>query len=218
MKDKILQALKTKYANKGFSAKTLESVADYLSATVTEETQIETAVSGVEPIMSVFQSETDSRVNAAVAKAKETQTPPAGAQPGNDTPPKQPDNSDVPAWAKSLIDANQALQQSLAKLQGDQVSKTRSQTLAEKLKDAPEPFKNKILKDFSRMKFETDEDFNAYLEETETDVKEVIQSTADAGLGLFPKPNANAQVSNPKQSEAEIKEWAGRKVEASKQS
>ena len=44
MKDKILTALKTKFQNLGFTEKAFGGVADYLSATVTEETQIETAI------------------------------------------------------------------------------------------------------------------------------------------------------------------------------
>ena len=40
MKEKILAALKTKFANLGFSEKTLEQVADYLGQTVTDDNGI----------------------------------------------------------------------------------------------------------------------------------------------------------------------------------
>lgn len=46
MKEKILVALKTKYKTFGFGDKAFDGVADYLSKTVTEESQIETAISG----------------------------------------------------------------------------------------------------------------------------------------------------------------------------
>ena len=49
MKEKILVALKTKYSNLGFGAKALDGVASILEKSVTDESQIETAVSGVEP-------------------------------------------------------------------------------------------------------------------------------------------------------------------------
>jgi hypothetical protein len=220
MKEKILAALKTKYSSKGFSAKTLESVADYLAATVSDENNIDTAVTGVEPLLSVFQSETDSRVNAAVAKAKtDTQqqnNPPAGANQGNGTQNSNA-NQDVPSWAKQLIDANEHLQKSLAALQGERITTTRQQTLNEKLKEAPEPYRNKILKDFKRMQFNSDEDFNSYLEETEMDAKEAVQKLVDDGLGNFPKPNGS-QSSSTSQTTAksEIETWAKRKVEESK--
>lgn len=46
MKEKILVALKTKYSNLGFGAKALDGVASILEKSVTDESQIETAVSG----------------------------------------------------------------------------------------------------------------------------------------------------------------------------
>lgn len=59
MKEKILVALKTKYKTFGFSGKAFDGVADYLSKTVTEESQIETAIGGVEGLLKSFQGEVD---------------------------------------------------------------------------------------------------------------------------------------------------------------
>ncbi len=59
MKTKILSQLKTKYANLGFGEKAFDGVADYLSKTVTEESQIEAAIAGVEPLLKAFQGDVD---------------------------------------------------------------------------------------------------------------------------------------------------------------
>lgn len=59
MKAKILVGLKTKYKTFGFSDKAFDGVADYLSKTVTEEGQIETAIGGVEGLLKVFQGDVD---------------------------------------------------------------------------------------------------------------------------------------------------------------
>lgn len=59
MKEKILAVLKTKYSNLGFDAKALDGVAASLAESVTDESQIETAVRGVEPILKVFQADFD---------------------------------------------------------------------------------------------------------------------------------------------------------------
>ena len=59
MKEKILVALKTKYKTFGFGDKAFDGVADYLSKTVTEESQIETAISGVEGLLKAFQGDID---------------------------------------------------------------------------------------------------------------------------------------------------------------
>ena len=59
MKEKILTTLKTKYSNLGFSSKVLDGIASSIEKSVTDESQIETAISGVEPFLKVFQSEAD---------------------------------------------------------------------------------------------------------------------------------------------------------------
>jgi acid stress-induced BolA-like protein IbaG/YrbA len=73
MKEKILSSLKTKYKNLGFGDKSFDGVADYLAKTVKEETDIETAIDGVEPLLKVFQSESDRRATELQTKTKELQ-------------------------------------------------------------------------------------------------------------------------------------------------
>ncbi len=59
MKEKILTVLKTKYSNLGFSSKVLDGIASSIEKSVTDESQIETAVGGIESILKVFQSDFD---------------------------------------------------------------------------------------------------------------------------------------------------------------
>lgn len=90
MKSKILAALKTKHSDKGFGQKAMDGVAEYLSKTITDESQIETAVAGVEPLLKVFQSEADAmrteigtlkqKNEELEKKAKETSPANGGAQ------------------------------------------------------------------------------------------------------------------------------------------
>ena len=51
--------LKTKYKTFGFGDKAFDGVVDYLSKTVTDESQIETAIGGVEGLLKSFQLEVD---------------------------------------------------------------------------------------------------------------------------------------------------------------
>ena len=99
MKTKILSALKTKYANLGFGAKALDGVASVLEKTVTEESQIEDAVNGVEGLLKVFQADNDrQRTEYATLKAqhddllKKSQQGNGGGS-GNNEP-----TNDEPAW------------------------------------------------------------------------------------------------------------------------
>lgn len=191
MKDKILQALKTKFKNLGFGDKAFQGVADYLAATVTEEAQIETAIAGVEPLLKSFQGEIDARVTTAVAKAKSEKKDGdddgEGAGQKKKTEPKDKDDIAV-IVAEAVKSAIAPIQQELSVFKGQKTLETRKQTLEAKLKDAPEKIKAKILKDFGRMNFEKDEDFDAYLTETETDLAEFNQELANQNLGAHGRP------------------------------
>lgn len=72
MKTKILQALKTKYSSKGLSEKALDGVASILEKTVTDESQIEAAISEapIVNLINVYQSEADSLRNQKASAEK----------------------------------------------------------------------------------------------------------------------------------------------------
>lgn len=124
MKQKILAALKNKYANLGFGQKALDGVADYLEKTVTEESQIETAISGVEPLLKVFQAEADRsrtelnalKVENEELKKKATQTDPKD-DPKDD--PKPPFDAEAfkAEILKSLRDEQDAYTKHLQKVE-----------------------------------------------------------------------------------------------------
>ena len=105
MKEKILAALKTKYSNLGFGAKVLDRVASILEKSVTDESQIETAVGGVEPLLKVFQSDADrarTEYNALkgqydVLKAKVEASAAGGGEQGKKNAP----DDEEPAWFKA---------------------------------------------------------------------------------------------------------------------
>lgn len=106
------------------------------------------------------------------------------------------DSAEAPAWAKALIEQNKTLSEKLAAIEGGKTTETRLQTLEGKLKDVPEAFKAKAMKDFKRMSFENDEAFNEYLGEVDTDITALNQELADKGLSgqskpMFGKPNAS---------------------------
>ena len=50
-------------------------------------------------------------------------------------------------------------------------------------KDAPEKFKQRTLRDFDRLKIDSDDDFTNYLADVEQDVADEVQAQSDAGLG-----------------------------------
>lgn len=76
MKEKILESLKTKYKTLGFSDKAFNGVADFLAKTVTDETTIETSITGVEGLLKAFQGEYDRlrNENAELKKSVKPET------------------------------------------------------------------------------------------------------------------------------------------------
>jgi hypothetical protein len=218
MKAKILQALKTKFKDLGFGEKAFEGVADYLATTVTDEANIETAISGVEPMLKSFQGEVDQRVTSAVAKAK-AEAKPAEGKPGEQKPAESKPGDDTPAWAKALIEQNKAMADRLAAIESGKIADSRKAQLEAKLKDANPKFRERVLKDFSRMTFKDEEEFGAYLTETEADAAEFLQQEANKGLGALGKPPV-AGVTGAKAVDADIASWAAsrepKKVEPQK--
>lgn len=205
MKDKILAALRNKYKNLGLGDKVLEGIADMLALTTTEETQIDNAVTGVESLAKGFQSDADRIRTEATAKAKAEKD--KGAEPPKGEPPKNDD--DVPSWAKGLIEANQTLVAKINAIESGKTTESRKTILEGKLKDAAPSIKSKILKDFSRMNFEKDEDFDAYLTETEADLTTLNQDFANQGLNNGYVPAVAGAGVAEKAIEAEIAAWAG---------
>jgi len=207
MKEKILTALKTKYKNLGLDENILLGLAAQFEATTTDET-LDNVVNGVEPLLKSFQGHIDKRVTDATAKAKLEAIKAPKPEPQNPAPTNDPKDNDSPEWVKALLGKFDSLNGEIQTLKGNKVLTDRKQILEEKLKDAAPAFKGKILKDFARMNFETDEVFNEYLSETEADLTVFTQEIASQGVTNFPKPGiptqqpANASVIN------EMKAWA----------
>lgn len=105
MKQKILTGLKNKYAHLGLSKEALDGVASVLEKTVKSEDEIETAVSGVEGLLKVFQSEADrerTNYNALKAEKEEIEKKLKEATP---TPPKEdPKPFDAEAFRAEILE------------------------------------------------------------------------------------------------------------------
>lgn len=203
----IFLGLKKKHAS--VHKDILNKVADHLEKGVTEETEVDGVVEEstdfVSSISTLFQSETDKRV-AAVLKEKGVKTDDEEVEEeAKKAKAKAEGNDDTPAWAKSLIETNQALTDRLNKIEQGKTVDSRKSVLEGKLKDSPAPFKNKVLKDFGRMSFESDDDFNTYLEDTEADLLAFNQDISDKGLSSQSQPLFGNKGSNDKEaSKAEV--------------
>lgn len=165
-KSEITKAIKTKYKSLGFSEKAIDAVATLLEGTTNEESEVDAAVEGVEPLLKAFQGDADKRVTDAVKKAQTEKTEDKEKEKEKEKTP--PTNEEVPTWAQGLIKANETLLQEINALKAGKTTESRQATLEAMLKDTPEKFREMKLKDFARMSFKDDAEFDAYKTELET--------------------------------------------------
>lgn len=83
----------------------------------------------------------------------------------------------------AVAEAVKPFQEKLSGYEADNIAKSRLQALTEKLNECKdETFKAQTFKDFARMKFDTDDEFNEYLNEKVTDIATANQNMADIDL------------------------------------
>ena len=199
MKEKLLEALRTKFP--GRSTTILGRIADKLAKTATTPEQVTTAVEGVTPeLIEVIESYGDSRATEASTTAvtnyeakyglrdgKPT-TPPAPTGDGNDNAPKGQADEGVPAWAVSLTERVEALQNELNRRDVERTTTGRRQALEAIYGHLPEPLR----KGYERIPLDTlsDEEFAKLSADVTAEVGEIGQAFAAKGA-VFSTPSAH---------------------------
>ena len=134
MKDKILSALKTKYANLGFGEKAFSGVADYLASSITEEAQIETAITGVENLLKAFQGDIDKQRTEKAELQKQLEELKA-KQVSEGAPKDEPKPDELKAMiAAAVAEAVTPLQTKLQNYEQKEIATARQTLIAEKAK------------------------------------------------------------------------------------
>lgn len=193
MKGKILVALKTKYKTFGFGDKAFDGVADYLSKTVTEESQIETAISGVEGLLKAFQGDIDTVRNEKSDLQKQLDELKTKIENPNPNPKPEEKKDDVPAWAQALIDSNKSLLAEVSTLKQEKLQATRQEQIMAKAKEYGIP-KNYA----KRCAIKDDEDLDVYF-------KDLKQEFANDGFkGVTPPESAEEKLEKESESLAKM--------------
>lgn len=215
MKKEILEALKTKFA--GVQDAILNRIAEKLAKTVTDADGVATAIEGV-TFQQVLESYGDSRATEATQSAVTNYEKKHGIKDGakldkktdgGDEPPaEQPEQGgnaadEVPAWAKALIEQNKKLEERLAGFEGDRVANTRLEKLSGAIKSAPEKIRERYSKDFSRMTFQDEEEFDSWIQEVQTDVNDIVNDLESKGA-VFSPPKGGASGSSDDKPSAEV--------------
>ena len=113
-------------------------------------------------------------------------------KPKADPSPKKREGADAEVdlqavVANAVANAVKPLKEQLERYERGNVNQSRLQALTDRLNACKdESFRAKALKDFGRMTFDTEEAFNEYLTDTETDVADANKRMADAKLAGGP--------------------------------
>ena len=197
MKEKILVALKTKYKTFGFGDKAFDGVADYLSKTVAEESQIETAISGGEGLLKAFQEDIDTVRNEKSGLQKQLDELKTKIENPNSNPgpnPKPEDKADMATIIANAVSAAvKPLSDELAQFKAEKLQATRQEQILAKAKEygIPENYaKGCAIKD--------DEDLDVYF-------KDLIQEFANDGFkGVTPPESAEKKIEKESESIAKM--------------
>lgn len=199
-KAKVKERLKAKFPGVNLSTKRIDAIADKLK--LPEDSEDDAIDERLDELNDVFSfaemAKNDDRLRTEEAekKKKEQQDNPT-PKPSEENP--KPDQNQPVDIAKIVAAAIAPLVEKINSIESGKVGDTRLAQLKEILKDANPKYAESVLKKFPKMKFDTDEDFEAFKEEEMENVKEFIQAEANEELGGFKVP---VQTKSDKKKEA----------------
>lgn len=220
----VMSKLRPKVKAFGFSKNVLKSIAAEIADKLDIEEEasdedvnakIDEAINAVLPYLPLIQSQANSQFD----EWKKANTPNDDddddsdlddeTKPSNSNKSKGKKADDIPAWAKELIESNKSLSEQLSAMTGEKVADVRRSKL-EKLLKGTKSFGESKLRDFRRMKFDNDDEFDEFFSEVEEDLKVFNQERANAGLEKLGSPaiGSNAPKKDEKPevlSEEEVK-------------
>ena len=190
MQKKIYSVLKPKVSAFGFNkAEVMGIAADIannlnLKEDATDE-EIDEAilrqVDSVVPFLKYGQSQANRVINEFKEAANEKKEPERKDEVKEEKKDEKSDDM------KALMEMMRSMQEKLNNLEAEKATNSRRSKLEEILKDSG-TFGQSKLRDFSRMKFEKEEDFEAYCEEVASDLRSLVQESANNGLAKLTPP------------------------------
>lgn len=212
----VLVILKPKSKALGFSREELEGIAadvannlelDEEASDEDVNAEIEKQVNAVLPYLKIAQK-TAQRTIQSFKDSKDLyddevddpEDDPAGNKKPIRKQKKEKEEEQVPAWAQALITQNKALQTEILGLKSERENDGRRSKLKALLKDKG-TFGKTVLKNFDKMKFENESEFDDFYDGVVEDLAAIDQERANEGLGKLGAPAAQRK---HKQEEVEV--------------
>ena len=199
-----MSRLKPKVKAFGFNQKELKGVAAKIADNLTLEEDasdedinaaIDEAIDAVIPYLEAGRSYANRVINDSQkngdddedGEEDDDESPASKQTPKSKQKPAKPKEDEEPKWFKTY---RETMEKKFAAIEGARTAETRKGKLEKLLKDSG-TFGKQIIKGFSKMKFDTDEEFDEYLSEVEEDLKSYNQELADKGLSGTPPGAGN---------------------------
>lgn len=195
----VFQSLKPRVKALGFNKNELKGVAAQIANNLDLEDDateddvnaaIEKAIDAVVPFLGFSQKQANRVINDyKKANGKPVEEEEDDEEESNSTKKTKPNKEETPEWAQLLVKQIEKLEGELTAVKAKEKTASRKDKLSAILKDAGS-YGTRTMKNFAKMKFETDEEFEEFLEEVETDLEAYNQERANIGLGkLGGSPN-----------------------------
>lgn len=211
----------------GFNKKELKGLAAKIAENLTSEedasdedvnAEIEKEIEAVLPVLEFGRSYANRVINDS-RNGNEDNNDDDDSNDDDDESPKPPKSNrtpknrgkkpdEEPAWFKAY---RENMEKKLAALSGERIADKRKTKLEKLLKDTGK-YGERMLKNYARMNFETDDDFDEFLADVEEDLKSANQERVNKGLGKLGAPATGGSEKKDNKhevlSEDEIKEIA----------
>lgn len=203
--EKLLKLLQTKVASLGYNKKELRGIAEEISnnSTLTEDATDEELTAEIEAVIPYlrFGQQQANRIASASGANANDQSGNGGNEPKPSVTPSNPNTpptpqDDAPQWAKTLLEQNKALTERISAMEGERTTNSR----LERVKKAVEgcgAIEKSTIRDFGRMQFASEDDFESYLSEVETSVTEYRKDLGNDALGSHKGKPGGAGANNP---------------------
>jgi hypothetical protein len=192
----ILKALKTKFP--GVDAKILERIAKKKAETTTKEEEVKTVVDGV-TFQSILESEGDRRADEAQKTAvtnyekkyklkdgKPTDEPAPKTTPSSTNQPTGGEDSEVMKMLKEIKADNEQLRNELNGFKSEKLGNQRKQQFEALFEGASDKLKERYMRNYDRLSFKDDEDFNGWLDSQKPFIEDDIKTEKAAGATNTP--------------------------------
>lgn len=218
-KQLVLDALKPKVKALGFNKRELQGIANIIADNLSpdEETsedelkaEIDTQINAVIPFLQVGQSQANRIIEAWKRTDVKNDNQTESEEEKEEPTPKKTETDSMTKAMKELLEVVSGLKDEVKTLKGEKIQDKRTLLLESVIKDTGS-FGKMAMKQFSRMKFDTDEEFDEFLDEVKSDLKAFNQERADAGLsklGAPTLPDKESEKEPEPYSEKELEEMA----------